>query len=320
MTSAGDSTVAAMCALIGEVLDVPDVTAADDFFDLGGTSLKAAVLVAQIERRFGVRLTAGDLYEEGTARALAARLSTQRSPEEPVFLVHWYPADVAHEIGRHRPAVVLSFGTESNEEWPPPVGIEALAAHYVAQMRRIRPTGPYHLAGYSLGGIIAWEMARQLGEPEMGLLCVIDAHPPEVRWQPLPKSETLRRVARTSPRVLMRKVRYRAIRAMPVSSTAYQMMWNRRDHGGRLELIDHRLAEYRMQPFGGRLLLIEASSPSRHSVLYQTPPPLGRTYADRGLAVGNCRLVDIQGDHRSMIKGAQARQIADAIESEIAAL
>ncbi len=323
--TAGDEAVRSMCALLGEVLDVTDVADDEDFFELGGTSLKAAVLVAQIERRFGVRLTVPDLYAAGTGQALAALLAHRRSPEDemPVFLIHWYPADLAREIRRRRPAVVLSYGlADSGEGWPPPVGIEALAAHYVAQLRRIRPAGPYHLAGYSLGGIIAWEMARQLGESggEMGVLCVIDAHPPEVRGRPMDKRSVIKQFAATPPRVLIQKTGSRAIHAVTKVSRVRrvrQILWARGDHGGRLELIDHRLEEYRMRPFGGRLLLIEGSRPTHHNVRYQAPPPIAAAYADLGLVTGPHRRVEIDADHFAVIRGAPARQIADAIESSI---
>jgi len=323
MTPADDQTVVAMCALIGEVLDVTDVDADEDFFELGGTSLKAALVVAQIERRFGVRLVVTDLSDAATARALAARVGCPgpSGAQDPVVLVHYYPAALAGEIRRTRPVVVLSYGLDgdSGDGWPPPVGIDALAAHYVAQMRRARPTAPYHLVGYSLGGIIAWEMARQLGDEEVGLLCVIDAHPAEVRRRPLDKRSIVRRFAVTPPRILILRIRNRAIRAASKVSWAHRRLWARRDHGGRLDLIDHRLADYRMRPFGGRLLLIEGSRPAYHNVLFQPPPPLAEAYADLGLITGPHRLVEIQADHFAVIESPLARQVADAIDSEIAA-
>lgn len=320
--SADAESVAAMCALIGEVLEVADIQADEDFFDLGGTSLKAALLVAQIERRFGAGLTVADLYDLPTAQALAAHLGGPRSPDEqaPVFLVHWYPVDVMREIRRHRPAVVLSYGLDADDRWPPPVGIEALAAHYVTQMRRMRPVGPYHLVGYSLGGIIAWEIARQLGDAETGVLCVIDAHPVEVRWRPLGRWTTIKRITDTPPRVLIGKARSRLLRKVPEWPRVHRMMWARSDQSGRLSLIDHRLGEYRMRPFGGRLLLVAGLAATESGVLYSAPPPLGKAYAELGLAKGPHRLVEVTGDHHGVIAGASARLIADAIEDEMAAL
>lgn len=325
--AADDQAVVAICALIGDVLDVLDVAADEDFFELGGTSLKAAVLIAQIQRRFGVRLKVTDIYEAGTGRALAARLTGQRPPtaEAPVFLIHWYPANLAREIRRHRPAVVLSYGSDSSEGWPPPVGIEALAEHYVAQMRQIRPCGPYHLVGYSVGGFVAWEMARQLGA-EVGLLCVIDAAPPELRGRRrLSVWTTLRRIAGASPRVLVHKARRRVSAAVspprPTLRSAEERaaLWQRAEHVDRLKLIDYRLDDYRMQPFGGQLLLISALPSTDYKIMFEAPLPLEQAYAYLGLIAGTHRLVEMPGNHESIVEGDLARRIADAIEGDIAA-
>jgi len=58
--------------------------------------------------------------------------------------------------------------------------VEAMAAEYVEAMRSVQPAGPYYLGGWSMGGVIAFEMARQLQEQgeTIGLLALIDASAP----------------------------------------------------------------------------------------------------------------------------------------------
>ena len=73
----------------------------------------------------------------------------------------------AREIGRRRPVLGLSYGVSACDgtAWPPPTGVEALAAHYVAELRAVCPTGPYYLAGHcTRGTAVTWEAARQLQE------------------------------------------------------------------------------------------------------------------------------------------------------------
>jgi thioesterase domain-containing protein len=64
----------------------------------------------------------------------------------------------------------------------PFTNIESMAAHYINEMRTIQPVGPYHLGGYCFGGVIAFEMARQLAlqNEKVGILALIDSMPPNV--------------------------------------------------------------------------------------------------------------------------------------------
>lgn len=58
-------------------------------------------------------------------------------------------------------------------------GIEEMAADYAEQIRSVQPTGPYHLLGWSLGGVLAHAVATRLEElgEEVALLAVLDAYP-----------------------------------------------------------------------------------------------------------------------------------------------
>ena len=315
---------AKICRLIAEALDIGDAEVAvdDDFFELGGSSLKGAMLIALITRRLGVRLTLGDLYEEPTAAGLAGRIR-ETSSCTTVFLIHSYTTDLAREIARRRPLVILSYvlAAEGDADgWPPPVGIEALARHYVAEMRELRPTGPYYLAGYSLGGIIAWEMVRQLVDDgaEIGLLCVIDAPPPEVRRRRLSRRHVLINVASTSPRILVDKAWHRVRNAVEGTTWVRRRRWRRSDNAVRLMQIDHRLEAYRMHPLpaGCRLLLIDgtADTPSMPGVLFASTPPAARAYQDLGLVPEGFDHLRLLGSHHAIAVSPLAGQVAAAID------
>jgi thioesterase domain-containing protein/acyl carrier protein len=326
---------ATICAMIGETLEIDDVTADEDFFELGGTSLLGTALLARIERRFGPRLRLADLYEAPTADGLAMRLvqpppaggsAISFAPQPfaidaaPVFVIHAIPADLMRQIGRSRPVIGLSYGTAADRDdshWPPPTGVEALAAHYMAELRRVQPVGPYHLVGHSRGGVIAWEMARQLGESgaEVGLLCLIDTIP--AGWHRRPGwPAMLRNVASTPPHLLAQKVFRRALSGLSKQSWVQRVRWERSDQAGRLWLIDPRLDAYRMRPVQGRLVLVEATKPDAR-ILSERPDSLAQTYLDLGLARDFHILLELPGDHDSVLRAPLVERVAEAIETAI---
>ena len=341
---------AALCALIGEILEIEDVTVDEDFFELGGTSLKGAVLIAQIERRFGYRLRPADLYEAPTAAMLAGRLrpgaidtndvfsvaafpSTHSgTTSAPVFMVHLIKPELARALGRRRPVIGLSYGLSAVADdtgWPPPTGIEALAAHYVAQMKRTRPDGPYHLAGYSKAGIIAWEMAAQLWEAgtEVGVLCLIDTRPRPSweAWRRVGWRENLSNIASTPPRVLWLLAQRFALgrliagaewltKRLSSTSETPQERWERSEKPNRLDLIDLQRDVYRMTPLPGQPVLIEAVRPPG---LRSEPVSLASAYDEAGIPPDVYRLVQFPGDHGSVVEGPLAEKVAEAIDEAV---
>jgi thioesterase domain-containing protein len=111
---------------------------------------------------------------------LAAATPRARGGREPLFLVHPVGGNVAcylelaRQLDLGRPVYGLQAGPASHS------GIEAMAAAYLAAVREVQASGPYHLAGWSLGGVVAYEMAQQLrraGE-EVDFLGLIDSYTP----------------------------------------------------------------------------------------------------------------------------------------------
>jgi aspartate racemase len=172
----------------------------DNFFDLGGHSLLAARLVARIEKETGHNIPVGTLFESPTVRQLASAIAgvtyrtasplvrlNQEGDEsrEPLFCVHWLNAKlvtfqkITLLLRQDRPIFGLQIQLGPDEVNNIHT-IEDMASLYLREIRQHRPHGPYHLAGSCLGGVVAFEMARQLladGE-EVGLLLMIDAPMP----------------------------------------------------------------------------------------------------------------------------------------------
>lgn len=173
----------------------------DDFFDRGGHSLLAVRLMAQLRRRFERDLPLSALFEGSTVERLAAIVRREggganRVPlvplqsvgsAAPLFLVHPIGGnvlcyrDLVRRLGSARPIFGLQ-APDPEREVNSGATVESLAAIYLAAIREIQPAGPYLLAGWSMGGVIAYEMARQLealGE-RLAFLGLIDAFVPAV--------------------------------------------------------------------------------------------------------------------------------------------
>jgi enterobactin synthetase component F len=180
-----------------QVLAIPKIGAEDDFFDLGGTSLQAVMIFARISRAHGFDLPASTMVRAPTIALQAALLEEiwrandrsllvafrERGDGAPVFFMHGGGGGVMHVrdlmqdlkcsnplYGLHAPA---ADGAERL-----PRRIENFAAAYIAEIRKVQPAGPYHLIGFSAGGTIAYEMARQLQEAgeTVSLLGIIETN------------------------------------------------------------------------------------------------------------------------------------------------
>jgi acetoacetyl-CoA synthetase len=173
-------TEARVRAIWESVLGVAPLRSDDKFFDVGGTSLAAVRIFQLIHDRIGVDLPVSTLLRAETTAAMAAVIDGppgDRFPSlqplrpgtrgSPLFVVHALHGDVlfflpvALRMSTDRPVYGLQArGLDPREE--PQTRIEDMAESYVETIREVQPHGPYALAGYSFGGLVAFEMARRL--------------------------------------------------------------------------------------------------------------------------------------------------------------
>ncbi|MFI1160781.1 amino acid adenylation domain-containing protein [Streptomyces sioyaensis] len=189
----GDGLEGEIAAVLAEFAGVDDLAADTGFFDAGGTSIGAVRVSMTIARRWGVELPLQTLLAAPTARELAAVVRgrgarpafdpvvpLRTSGEgEPLFLVHPIGGSVLcyRELAERLPGDRPVYGLQAAGGQPgaePLTSVEELAAAYVTAMRRVHPDGPCHLAGWSFGGYVAIEIARQLGEAEVASLTLLD--------------------------------------------------------------------------------------------------------------------------------------------------
>ncbi|HEY0606584.1 MAG TPA: amino acid adenylation domain-containing protein, partial [Herpetosiphonaceae bacterium] len=183
-----------------DLLDIRPIGVTDSFFELGGHSLLVLRLMTQVKQQFGQDLPMATLFHGPTIEELACRMrehtgSDAWSPlvplqpsgsRSPFFCVH--PAGgpalcyarLAQHLGADQPVYGLQArGLEEGQE--PVQRIEDMAADYIDAIRQIQPNGPYLLGGWSMGGLVAFEMAQQLRrqDQDVDLLALIDVGAPE---------------------------------------------------------------------------------------------------------------------------------------------
>lgn len=180
----------------GEVLQINEIGIDDNFFEMGGTSIMAVKVVAEIEKNTGKRFPLSVLFEYSTVEKFAKLLNEggeiysdcivplkSSGSKVPLFMVHGggldvlYFANVSKHLDDEQPFYgIQGVGSKGFDEWYE--SIDDMAAHYIKAIAKINPDGPYALAGYCVGGIVAFEMTRQLQEQgkEVILTVALDSY------------------------------------------------------------------------------------------------------------------------------------------------
>jgi acetoacetyl-CoA synthetase len=310
----------------------------DNFFDLGGNSLLAVRLLADVRQMTGRTLALATMLAAPTIRALArvieegvdlpaspALVPMRPGIGAPLFLVHGLSGSVMEcrpvisALRGPRPVYGLQARGLEGEQ-PPQDRVEDIAAGYVEQIRTVQASGPYALAGYSFGALVAFEMAQQLrraGEP-VQFLCLIDAYVEQdlpwsfwlgYRW------ERARRKA--GQLTALQLVRYAGAKSAEIAGHAYARLTgadplSRMNPAWRLvqKKMTAAMAAYRPQPYdGGPVVHIRAAVDIGE---YYDPMPLWRQLARAGSVV-----LEVPGDHFEMV-GANAAAVAAALERALA--
>jgi thioesterase domain-containing protein/acyl carrier protein len=183
------------------VLQISSIGPDDNFFDAGGDSALALALFNEIGRVIGRELPPVMIYHAPTVSTLAAVLEESAAPKVPalvrlkpgseapsVFITHGLGGSVMdfYQVVKYIQTPLAIYGMQAKgidgaEE--PFERIEDMARYSLEAVKEVQPRGPYLLVGYSLGGLVVLEMARQLtanGE-RVALLAMLDSYP-EIRY------------------------------------------------------------------------------------------------------------------------------------------
>lgn len=197
-----DELEAALIEIWSRVLGLQTVGVEDDFFELGGDSMRAARMFVEFEDRWGVDRPLSLLAEAPTISSLALALTRDSDwqsllpvqtggDKAPLFVVHdgtgsvLYARGLALELGPDQPI----YGIRCEELNGAPLRAASftdLAAAYIERIRGRYPHGPYLFYGASIGGVIAMEMARQLKESgeEVPIVALGDSRAPAEDAEP----------------------------------------------------------------------------------------------------------------------------------------
>jgi len=314
---------AAILARLREVLRAPTAGIDDDFFALGGDSIRAAELVERLARDTGKSLSAATLVEAPTARALASAFASARP--RPVDVVRlrdgsgppslwcipgmlgdplWFRPLIA-PVEAHQRVDGLSLVRLEGDT------IAGAARQCVDAILASQPDGPYLLLGYSVGGLIAVEAARELQERGrvVAFTAVIDTVAPgtrggyldhEVRFRELSPHQMLAR-ARLYARARVRRalrhaLRHRdpAIADRPIEALAGM----RHRMQPSVRALVGAVGRHVQTPIALEVTVFRATDPPSHS-----DPALGwGRYAQLGV-----RSIAIPGSHLSLIEAGRAR-------------
>jgi acyl-CoA synthetase (AMP-forming)/AMP-acid ligase II/thioesterase domain-containing protein/acyl carrier protein len=327
-------TESAIAAIWVRMLDLDGrIAPADDFFVLGGDSLQAVEMTLAVEETLGVRLTQGDLLDDASlaslARAVDSRVALAQAPSDgqPV-LVHLQPdgdltplvwvhdgvgsvfaaGNLAFHLGSRRPVVAIE-APGMGGSGTPEATIEAMADSYIGLLDPFLGR-PMIVGGHSLGGVVAYEVARRLAAAghDVPLLFVVEAQlfavPPELNERNAERVRRFREAgwgdrARMAGRFVANRVR------PPVPLEFEPDVWRTPEAVART--LGEAMLAYRPEPWPGAMLFVKARD----------------TYAPRACEawrqfVGTLDVDEVDGDHGGCMREPYVGEVGRILRDRLA--
>lgn len=347
-----DETERQLIEIWEAVLGIQPIGIRNNFFELGGDSLLAVQMLAQIEQVLGQNLpittllhafTIEDLVkvlqnseaEVGTSDLVALRSSGSKTPLFCMYGVLLYQELVNH-LDPDRPVYGVFLQEEveliKTGKFDPTnsafTSVPGIAARYVQAIRTLQPHGPYHLAGESFGGVVAYEMAQQLqasGE-EVAIVALFDAWMSN-GYAGMPTSQRLKLHVQLlskhrlsyCTRIIQRRMQ---TIQQSLSAQLYQMYQQVQTWLGglpqvvsestqndiRAEVRERASQTYIPQPYSGKILLFRAKERDAFEVDQNQDMGWG------ALATGGLHIFDIPGDHLGILKAPNVAILAEKLQ------
>jgi amino acid adenylation domain-containing protein len=341
-----DALETQLVAIWEKALRLQPIGITDNFFQIGGNSLLAVGVFAEIERTLGKRLPLSALLEAPTIETLAPKARQATLPEDwgpvvtiqmqgtrpPFFVIHGRDGNVllfrkfSQLLGQEQPF----YGLQAQGLDGSPIeriSVEAIAAYYLQEMRKIQPHGPYLLGGYSFGGLAAYEIARHLraaGE-EVALLMLFETDNPDQATRVRSWTQVVRQAVRrgiTANRILEflagRARGKLGNRLTKWNETLHRLTSDRaakRGENPATELVDlhvqmvHQRAffAYRPQPYPGKIALFRTFD---QDSAYEVAEDLGWG----ALAQGGVEIHYVPGTHLTIFSEEHVSILAKKVE------
>jgi amino acid adenylation domain-containing protein len=342
------------------VLGIDAIHVTDNFFELGGHSLMAIRLLQQIEQVCHQKISLTSFLQAPTIEQLAIYLQQQTGEglglpnsfgegvvpiqpcgsKPPLFGIHVlgkglsFYRPLAKRLGTDQPlyglaAQLTDEAAASNFRCTEEIAIdvEGLAAYYIRSLQTVQPEGPYHLVGVSFGGLVAFEMARQLRAQgqDVALLGMLDTGAPidqaamqlpfsariSAYWTRLVQLQPTETIAKLKHQLAGRSLKY------PVCEAAYRWFYRVIDRpfpDALQEILyiqqsQNAASRYTPRLYPGRITLFQAKD-QVVSAAVTTDPRLGwRELAEEGLQVHA-----IPGDHLGMMQEPHVQVLAEQLK------
>ncbi|MEH1943735.1 MAG: amino acid adenylation domain-containing protein [Nostoc sp.] len=339
-----------------QTLGVQPIGVKDNFFELGGHSILAVKLFWQIEKTFNKNLPLAILFQSGTVEALAKKICQEdlaankavvntldkskttwsslveiqpNGSKPPFFCIHGLGGEVlcfrelALLLGSEQPFYGLQ-PQGLNGKHPFHARVEDMATHYIQEIQTIQPNGPYFLGGYSFGGVVAFEMARQLQEQgeQVGILVMLDSCRPGYSW----RASFLKRIflhlnniVRQGPAYLLQRiVRWSYWRKSHLQNTYNRYLEEALDlpeTDKHLKIIDintQAVSEYIFSPYLGRAILLRTEDRNRDEAIgTQYDPQFG--WGE--IVAGGLDIHYVPGSHLELLNEPYVQVLAETLRN-----
>ncbi len=332
-----------------DLLEVSQISRDDDFFALGGHSLMALRLFSRINREFDLTLPLAALISHPTIRGLATLIApileptvpakghfvslSQGTNATPLCCIHGGDGGVLfyRSLAALMPADLPFYAIESLELGSSgKIGsssIEETAKAYLHILLEAQATGPFRLAGYSFGGVVAHEMACQLEKlgHRVEFLGMFDTHNPAAKsrtyslpgrlrvfWQQNSEVAIFQRIKRVCGRVCEGMRTNRRIRAEiqtaksagPAEPYSDLRRVQVREENWRA------MQAYEPGSFNGRITLFKTSAISDK---VEHPPDYGWANLGRG----GLDIVSVPGEHLTLFAPENIDHLAEALKASL---
>jgi amino acid adenylation domain-containing protein len=321
-------------------LGIQPISTTDNFWEIGGNSLQAMAIFVEIEATFQRRIPLATLIQAPTITQLAEKLQDNQwqaswnslvaiqplGTKPPLFFVHPIKGDVlcytklAQRLGETQPFYGLQAqGLDGKSKVAK--RIEDLAAAYIGEIKRVQPQGPYFLGGYSLGGIIAFEMAQQLHQQgcEVKRVALLDPYPPQF-LSPFHRAvrhlkrlsdlkPTTARIAylwdRFSGRLRQELVQLQRQVGQPLSPESNKFLIE--------ETLHQAFSSYRARPYPGRLTLFKSQEVFVDDDLLPSAPIDG-TLLWSNLALQGMDVHPVPGTHANLLDSPCVEVLSEKLQ------
>jgi aspartate racemase len=317
-----------------QVLGISAIGSQSNFFELGGHSLLAIRLCNEIENKIGKHLSVATLFQAPTIEQLANALRQPGkaavcsslaviqpgSSKPPLFCIHVlgkgfeFYRPLARYLDSEQPLYGLAAQMLDKEQ-APPNRVEDLAAYYIKEMQTLQPEGPYFIAGVSYGGIVCFEMARQLHEQgqKVALLALFDTLGPgeeELVSAPQRALRHFSNIFRFGPSYLLERIK-KKLEALYLKVS----LLSGRSTSDNLQLIalmqenDEASRNYLPGVYPGRATIFRATEK-----VFYTDSYLNSGLGWGNLAAGGVEIHDVPSDHLGILKEPHVKVLAEKLK------